>query len=156
VNAKRHRQDGLTLIEVLATTAILSLVAAALIGSFGGVTDRARVRALLHDLNQMDARARLHARMGASVALAIDPARRTLFATARSSGERLSEMTWPDDCDVKLVESVREPWSRAKAIVVEAGGSSVDYTFEVKTPLGTDRIEVSGLTGWTSIAEGPR
>jgi prepilin-type N-terminal cleavage/methylation domain-containing protein len=156
VDAKRHRRDGLTLIEVLATTALLSLVAAALMGSFGGVTDRARVQALLHDLGQVDARARLHARMGTSVALAVDPARRRLFATARPSGERLSELTWPDDCEVKLVRSVREPLIRARGIFVEAGGCSVDYTFEVKTPLGNDRIEVSGLTGWTSVAEGPR
>jgi hypothetical protein len=80
----------------------------------------------------------------------------TLFVTARPSGDRLSELTWPDDCDLKLVRFVREPSNRAKAIVVEAGGSSVDYAFEVKTPLGNERIEVSGLTGWTSVAEGPR
>ena len=156
VDAKRHRRDGLTLIEVLATTALLSLVAAALMASFGGVTFRARVQTLLHDLSQVDARARLHARTGTSVALVIDRTKRALFATARPSGERLSEMTWPDDCDVKLVRSVRDPSSRAKAIVVEAGGSSVDYAFEVKTQLGSDRIEVSGLTGWTSVTEGPR
>jgi hypothetical protein len=94
--------------------------------------------------------------MGTSVTLSVDPAKRTVFVTARPSGERLSELTWPGDCDVKLVRSVREPSSRAKAIVVEAGGSSADYAFEVKTPLGNDRIEVSGLTGWTSVAESPR
>jgi len=156
VDAKRHRRDGLTLIEVLATTALMSFVAATLMGSFSGVTDRARVQTLLHDLSQADARARLHARTGTSVTLSVDATHRRLYATARPSGERLSETTWPDDCDVKLVRSVREPSNRAKAIVVEAGGSSVDYTFEVRTPLGNDRIDVSGLTGWTSVAEGPR
>jgi len=153
VDSKRHRRDGLTLIEVLATTALLGLVAAAWIGSFGGVSDRSRVQALLHDLVQVDARARLHAREGTSVAVAVDSARRTLLATARSSGERLSETSWPDGWDVKLLPAARDSTSRAKAIVVEAGGVSADYAFEVKTPLGIRRIDVSGLTGWTSVAD---
>src|SRR5258706_12228992 len=123
--------------------------------SFGAVTVRARVQALLHDLSQVDARARLHARRGTSVAISVDPAKRTLFATARPRGERLSELTWPDDCDVKVVRSVRESSSRAKAIVVEAGGSSRDYAFEGETPPGNHRIAGSGLTGWAGSAGGP-
>lgn len=153
MNAKRRRREGLTLIEVLATTALLGLVAAALLGSFGGVSDRARVQALLHDLVQVDARARLHAREGTSVAIAVDAANRTLLAAARSSGERISETSWLDGWDVKIVPAARDSSSRARVIVVEPGGVSSDYAFEVKTPLGVRRIDVSGLTGWTSVAE---
>lgn len=153
MNAKRLRRGGLTLIEVLATTALLSLVLAAMMGTFGGVTDRARVDTLLHDVVQVDARARLHAREGTSVAIAVDPARRTLLAAARSSGERLSEASWPDGWDVKLVPTTRDSTRRARAIVVESGGTSPDYAFEVKTPFGIRRLDVSGLTGWTSVAE---
>ena len=149
-------REGFTLVEVLATTVLLGLVAATMIGSFGGVTDRARVQALLHDLTQFDARARLHARLGISVTLSVDPAKRTLSATARPNGERLSEVTWPDDCDVKIARSSRDRLSRGRAIVVDAGGASVDYVFEVKTSLGNKRVDVSGLTGWTSVEDGPR
>lgn len=152
----RRRKSGLTLVEVLATIVLLGLVAAAFLESFGGVTERARARALVRDLVQLDARARLHARTGATVAVAVDPAKERVVAVARPSGKILAQVQWPEGSEVALFA---DGAARAKAVTIEAGGSSVDYSFDVKGIAGTTRIDVSGLTGWTttaSVSEGAR
>lgn len=138
---------GLTLVEVLAATALLGLVGSLFLESFSGVTERARVQALVRGLEQLDARARLHARTGTPVAIALDPAQRRLLAIVRGSGETLTAVEVPDRCEVALLRGAA---IHEKSVVLERGGASPDYAFDVKSTFGETRIDVSGLTGWTT------
>jgi type II secretory pathway pseudopilin PulG len=134
----------------LAVTALLGLVASLLAGSFGDASDTAKARALVRRLEDLDARARLAARSGSDVTIAIDDQARRVVATRRAEGDLLSEVSLPEETTVELRVGAT---LRMKAVHFDANGSSSDYAIVLHAAKRDARIDVSGLTGWTRTSE---
>lgn len=153
MHAARH-EAGLTLIEVLVTTVLLALVAAALLGQTNGeVHDRARLRALSRELRDIDARARLIAKSGTRVFLSHEAERGVMTLSERGDrGHRTPLVARPLDegarC-VLLVDRLRP----AHEVSFDPPGTSRDYSLELSIGDRRTRLDVSGLTGWVSEAE---
>jgi prepilin-type N-terminal cleavage/methylation domain-containing protein len=141
---------GLTLVEVLATTVLLGLVASLLATSFGDASQVAKTRALVRALVDLDARARLAARAGSDVSIALDTTGRRAVAVRRIEADVLSEVVWPEGTTVELRAPSASP---VKAVHFDANGTSVDYVVVVHSQSRDARIDVSGITGWTQTSE---
>ena len=141
---------GLTLVEVLLVVALLGLIAAALMGSWGEPSERVAFRALLQDVRNLDARARAAARTGKPVVLSVDPARRRLLVHARFGGEVVSDLELPEDAEVRVV---RDNAVRGTSVAFAPYGTSCDYALDVQRGVARARVEFAGLTGWSSTVE---
>jgi len=147
---RRSWPNGLTLVEVLATTALLGIVAAVLLGSWSAPAQRSRFRALVDEVKGLDARARVAARTGAPVALALDPTRHRLVVNLRFGGETVAEVSLPQDVEVALL---RDRAIRSGAVRFDPCGTSCDYALDLRDGTHHARVEFAGLTGWSSTLE---
>lgn len=147
---RRATNAGLTLIEVLAVTALLGLIAAVFLSRASAPTERAAFRAVLTGLEELDRRARVAARLGTPVALAFDPARQRLVAHRRFGGAFVAECLLDPEIEVDLVRDGRE---RVPAIHFDGCGTSPDYEILLRRHEQRARIEVAGLTGFCTRTE---
>ncbi len=142
---------GLTLIEVLVTTVLIGLVAAVLLHSFGDAQhERAAFRALLRELRDLDARARLVARSGEAVELSHDGTSGRVVIRGSGGGSIIAERELPPGatCSIRL-KGARS----ARAIAFDPIGASRDYTLDVEFGQQRARLDVAGLTGWVTQSE---
>lgn len=149
--ATTRRSRGLTLLEVLVTTVVMGLVAAALLRAVGGDDrDRVALRALVDEVKSLDARARLLARAGEPAVLSGDASGTRLVVHVRGELAPVAERVLPEEarCTLRC-----DGLSRASAIAFDPSGASVDYRVEFEHGGARAVVEVAGLTGWTSVRE---
>src|SRR5262245_7942346 len=94
---------GLTLIEVLATIALLGIATALLLNTWSAQSEPTAFRALLSDLRGLDGRARAAARTGTPVALSLDEAQHRLVLHVRDRGDVVGELTLPEGASVEIL-----------------------------------------------------
>src|SRR5438128_692791 len=95
------RDSGLTLVEVLVVVALSGLVASVLAGHVAQGTETARWRAFLHEVEQLDARARIHARLGSTMSIEVDRERRRLISRDATTRDVLAEVELPNETTVE-------------------------------------------------------
>jgi len=144
---------GLTLIEVLATTVLLGLVATTILRSFSAPSAKTQLRALVQQIVALDRRARVMARTGSRVMLAVDPSRERLVAIIRGEGSAIAEVAFASGDSVALRLEAAQP---TKTVHFQADGTSCDYAVEMEHADISTRVDIAGLTGWATIAENPR
>lgn len=134
-----------TLLEVLATVALLGLVMATCLAGLGGVLDGASQREAVAMARDADARARIAARsLGAVRVAAVDDGRAIEVRTA--GGEALVRRELPHGFAARFVA---EDGSALAVVSVDAAGRSVDHVVRIDGPRGGRAVRVAGLTGWT-------
>lgn len=147
---QQRRSGGLTLVEVLATTVLLAIVAVVLLRSSAEPTEDAAFRSLVNELKALDARARVAARTGSPLSLSLDCNRHRLIAHARFGGETICEVALPEDTAVSLF---RDGIVCAKAVLFDSCGTSCDYALDIRQKSRRARVEFAGLTGWSTTLE---
>jgi prepilin-type N-terminal cleavage/methylation domain-containing protein len=146
------RRCGMTLIEVLATTLLLGLVAALLIGAtHRPQSERETLRALAQEVRHLDARARLVARSGEAVQLRLDASGSRLSLFVKGDAAPLAERDLPAEARGLLL---RDGVRRDSAITYDPTGASCDYALDLELRGERLRIDFAGLTGWATVREG--
>lgn len=150
MTCRRHRESGVTLIEVLATAVLLALVAALLLGGAGisgrgESRDQEVLRTLVRQMRDLDSRARLAARDGEPVALAWETALRRVALQVKGGTAPLAVRELPEDAEVSVESLASE---RKGIIEFDATGASPDYALKLRVGTAHTRIEFAGATGW--------
>jgi prepilin-type N-terminal cleavage/methylation domain-containing protein len=136
---------ALTLIELLAVIVIASLVLAVGGWSLGATSERTVLARTIANLQQIDARARLHARSScAIVVLQIEGDARVL-RLATVEGDKLSKVSLP----LSIAMTIEKPGgpNQEPRLVFNARGHSTDYVVTLRTQHEVVRFEVHGLSG---------
>jgi prepilin-type N-terminal cleavage/methylation domain-containing protein len=131
---------GLTLIELLAVVVILSMVAGVATVGLSATSDAAGLRAALAGWQDLDARARISARSGGPVTLALDQEQNALVL--RRGAEHLAEFQLPQGVTVHVESS-----GRPDRIEIDRHGRSIDYEVAITLGERVTRVSVRGLTG---------
>ena len=140
-----HR-DGLTLIELLAVIVIASLVLGVAGWSVSATSDRTVLARTIAGLQDIDARARLHARSsGEPVVMHINGDARVLRLTT-VGGEKLSDVSVPSSIEMVIEKDSTEP-----SIAFDARGRSCDYVAVLRTQHEVVRLRVHGLSGEVAL-----
>lgn len=138
-----HRR-AFTLIEVLATVALLGLVMSMGLIGLGGVLDAAAQREAVAIAVDVDARARIAARaMGRTLVLPAEGGE-AIEVRVADSGESLVRRELPPGFVARYLDADGTPM---RSIAVDAAGRTVDHAVELSGPRGARVVHVAGLTG---------
>lgn len=140
-----------TLIETLAVVVLLGIIASVATVSLAGASDQAGLQQTIAAVREADVRARLVARSGAATSLGM-PASRDSIVLAASGGDR-REFQAGNELRVHMLDSQGEP---LQLVHVDTRGRSVDYAVLIQGPSHTATVTFAGLTGWSTIQQGPR
>lgn len=135
---------GFTLVEVLATVAILGLVMSLGMAALGGVLETAADREAAAIVRDLDARARIAARtLGPAQIVAVDEGHAVAVVVA-ATGEPVVRRDLPAGRIVRFVDLQGHPLA---AVAVDASGRSIDHVVELVGARGVARLRVAGITG---------
>ena len=140
---------GWTLIEALATVAVLSLVATTLVASgMVGDHDRARsVHSVVASIRKLDETARMTARTGRPVALVVETSGRAIGL--RVDGRIMDKVLLGEERLGEALMVVRlERDAALRQIRYDGSGVCADYRVLVRQGTVEHRFEVAGDTGW--------
>lgn len=144
-----HRRHGLSLVEMMAVTALIALVGAIGTVPLAAAGDAARMRAFIADLHRIDAHARHLARTTAPgngpVVMTIQ-----LDVTVRVDQETTIRSGVPEDMTAHL----RVDNATVESISWDRRGCGPDYTVAIhRDGLPASHVHVYGLTGWMIVEE---
>lgn len=146
----RGRFRGLTLIELLAVVVILAMVAGVAVVNAGSMNASAELRAIARQWQELDARARLHARSDGPVQMHIDSDNRAIRLVSAATNEQLAFIDLPLGTTVRIQIAAAEP---ASHVTIDRTGRSGDYTASVERNGGKITWTIYGLTGWVKQLE---
>jgi prepilin-type N-terminal cleavage/methylation domain-containing protein len=135
------RQHGLTLIELLAVIAILSLVAGVATVGLASSGAAASLHAAESGWKELDARARLLARAEGAMVMSIDDDARVVRLHVAATGERVGVVP------LGALEAALETAGADDAVRFDGLGRSVDYHARLTGAERGRRWRVAGLTG---------
>jgi prepilin-type N-terminal cleavage/methylation domain-containing protein len=137
------RRRAMTLIETLATVAILSLAAMALLWRAGSTLDGS-IHVAAAAARSTDAQARAAALANGPIELAIAEDQTAIRIRTLADEHLIGSAAINKNLTVKLlIDGVSKD-----RVVFDAAGRSVDYTIELRSETAVRRWRVSGLTGW--------
>ena len=134
---------GFTLLEVLAVIVLVSLVLGVTLPGLGASSALAHQRRAVAEVRDFDARARLHARAGGPVVLALEEEGRVLSLRRWPRGELLARTAWGGDVAVELRDEADDD-----EVYFDRAGRSADYDVVVRSDERVARWQVAGWTGW--------
>ncbi len=148
MNHSRLRQAAFTLIEMLAVVVIASLVIALGGLNISATSERTAFTRMVAALQQMDARARLHARSSGGIMVIRVEMESRLVRLVTRQRELLAELVIPS-----MIEMTVETADAKPRIVFDARGVSDDYALTLRADGHTVRLNVHGLTGEIATME---
>lgn len=142
--ARPKERGGFTLLELLAVSALLALVASAISLGVSSSTRASQFAAASASLQDVDARARLLARSEGAVLLRIEEGGRRVGVVKAESRERLAEVALPIGMTAWLGSA-----GASGERLFDCSGRTEDYRVELRGLEGeTSAWRVSGATGW--------
>lgn len=140
---------GLTLIELLATVAIVALVAGIGVAALGSASQEADERGLLNALQDLERRARLVAKTIGPAALQLDEEERVLRVVVVEGQEQFGEVQVAEAFDIAIETPDGDLF---QAIGWGRDGRCVNHDIVVSRD-GAElvRLRVSGLTGHVEV-----
>lgn len=139
-----HR-PGFTLIEALATLALVGLVFATVAASVSGSSEAATLREAVEMVQARDQRARVRAMRGAATASAIDGTRMILASASATTNNVVSGtdlprgvLAWRTDLDGQELQR----------LVYDTAGRSESHAWALRLGEHEARWVVNGDTGW--------
>lgn len=133
---------GFTLVEMLASLAIMAAIVAVLGGSLRGSAIAAQWHRAFGDVRHLDQLARLRARTDGPMLVSRTEDGRAVRATRQRDALLIAEIELPRGIAASIIVG-----DRAETLVIDGSGRSVDAAYLLVGSARTVRIGVNGLTG---------
>lgn len=141
---------GFTLLELLAVVIILAMVAGAVGVNAGAMNTAAKLRAAAQKWQELDARARQHARSEGAVSIRIDSDNHVIRLLRAATDEQLAFIELPTDATATAATISGRPTPH---IIMDRTGRSNDYTASLEWNGARMTWTIYGLTGWVKRQE---
>ncbi len=133
---------ALTLIELLASLAIIAAIVVVLSVSVRGSVNAAEWHRAIGDVRHLDTMARIRARTDGPMLIALGSQGSAIHATRQSDGSALISVEMPESITLSVLTV-----DQAQSLMVDGSGRSVDATYLLTGSSRAVRLAVNGLTG---------